>query len=396
MGMSFWGETAGVDRLRAGCPGHLAWEIAEGLACVVGVSGFPFEAMIPNAATIRVMGWRVMWVWFALVVGVLGQGGGRGGAPAGPLKAELFEVKAVERERTVSAIGTLRANESVEIVSELAKRVVGIPVAEGAEVKAGDVLFLLDDADLKAALDETLARLDLAEMNAERAGQLLPQKAISQQEHDAAQSEVTVLKAQVAAQEVELEKTKIRAPFDGRIGVRRVSLGALVSPGAVLASLQDVSKIKVDFTLPERHAGEVKVGQRMRFAAAGGVKEHEGKVTVVEPVLDAVTRSLQVRGVVDGAEGLFPGGFAEVELVLDGVTNGFPIPSEAIIPSARGQAVMVIEDGKARMQAVVVGDRTAAEVLVLKGLKEGDMVATSNLLRIRPGSEVIAEGAGKP
>jgi membrane fusion protein (multidrug efflux system) len=351
--------------------------------------------MILDAATIRVMGWRVMWVWFALVVGIWAQGG-RGGAPAGPLKAELFEVKAVERERTVSAIGTLRANESVEIVSELAKRVVGIPVAEGAEVKAGDVLFLLDDADLKAALDETLARLDLAEMNAERAGQLLPQKAISQQEHDAAQSEVTVLKAQVVAQGVELEKTKIRAPFDGRIGVRRVSLGALVAPGAVLASLQDVSKIKVDFTLPERHAGEVKVGQRMRFAAAGGAKEHEGKVTVVEPVLDAVTRSLQVRGVVDGAEGLFPGGFAEVELVLDGVTNGFPIPSEAIIPSARGQAVMVIEDGKARMQAVVVGDRTAAEVLVLKGLKEGDVIATSNLLRIRPGSEVIAEGGEEP
>jgi membrane fusion protein (multidrug efflux system) len=163
-----------------------------------------------------------------------------------------------------------------------------------------------------------------------------------------------------------------------------------------LASLQDVSKIKVDFTFPERHAGEVKVGQRMRFAAAGGVKEHEGKVTVVEPVLDAVTRSLQVRGVVDGAEGLFPGGFAEVELVLDGVTNGFPVPSQAIIPSARGQAVMVIEDGKARMQAVVVGDRTAAEVLVLKGLKEGDVVATSNLLRIRPGSEVIAEGGEEP
>ncbi len=393
--MGFWGETAGVDRLRAGSPGHFAWEIAEGLACVVGVSGFPFEAMISDVATIRVMGWRVMWVWFALVVGIWAQGG-RGGAPAGPLKAELFEVKAVVRERTVSAIGTLRANESVEIVSELAKRVVGIPVAEGAEVKAGDVLFLLDDADLKAALDETLARLDLAEMNAERAGQLLPQKAISQQEHDAAQSEVTVLKAQVAAQGVELEKTKIRAPFDGRIGVRRVSLGALVAPGAVLASLQDVSKIKVDFTLPERHAGEVKVGQRMRFAAAGGAKEHEGKVTVVEPVLDAVTRSLQVRGVVDGAEGLFPGGFAEVELTLDGVTNGFPIPSEAIIPSARGQAVMVIEDGKARMQAVVVGDRTAAEVLVLKGLKEGDVVATSNLLRIRPGSEVIAEGGEEP
>lgn len=372
------------------------WEQkAEGLACVVGVSGFPFEAMIPDAATIRVMGWRVMWVWFALVVGIWAQGG-RGGAPAGPLKAELFEVKAVERERTVSAIGTLRANESVEIVSELAKRVVGIPVVEGAEVKAGDVLFLLDDADLKAALDETLARLDLAEMNAERAGQLLPQKAISQQEHDAAQSEVTVLKAQVAAQEVELEKTKIRAPFDGRIGVRRVSLGALVAPGAVLASLQDVSKIKVDFTLPERHAGEVKVGQRMRISAAGGAKEHEGKVTVVEPVLDAATRSLQVRGVVDGAEGLFPGGFAEVELTLDGVTNGFPIPSEAIIPSARGQAVMVIEDGKARMQAVVVGDRTAAEVLVLKGLNEGDVVATSNLLRIRPGSEVIAEGGEEP
>jgi membrane fusion protein (multidrug efflux system) len=333
-------------------------------------------------------------VWAALVAGVLAQG--RGGPPAGPLKAVLYEVKASSEPRTVAAIGTLRANESVELVAELSKRLVGIPVVEGATVAAGEVLFLLDDADLKAALDETAARMRLAEANAARAAQLLPDQAISQQEYEAAKAELDILKAQVAAQEVELAKTKIRAPFAGRIGVRRVSPGALVSTGMVLATLQDVSRIKVEFTLPERYAGEVRTGQAVRFSVAGSPKEYAAKVDVIEPELDAETRSVRVRGVCDEAAGLFPGGFAKVELTLDGESVGFPVPSQAILPSPNGQAVMVVENGKARLQPVVTGTRTAAEVQVLKGLKAGDVIATTNLLRIRPGSEVIAEGAVRP
>lgn len=337
---------------------------------------------------------RVLWVSVAMVAGAVAQG--RGGAPAGPLKAEVFEVKAVERERRLSAIGTLRANESAEIVAELAKRVVAIPVEEGARVEAGEVLFQLDDAELKAALDETAARLRLAEANAERAAQLLPDQAISRQEYEAAKAEADVLRAQVVAQEVELSKSLIRAPFAGRIGVRRVSPGALVTPGLVLAVLQDVSRIKVDFTLPERHAAEVAVGQWIHFTVAGSGVVHEGRVAVIEPEIDAATRSVRVRGICESPDGLFPGGVAEVELTLDGRTSGFPIPAQAILPSASGQAVMVIENGRARLQPVVTGNRTPSEVEILRGLHEGDRIATTNLLRIRPGVEVIAEGAAEP
>lgn len=362
--------------------------------CAAGGLGFPSWQMISTFGERPRQIGRVLWVSVAMAAGAMAQG--RGGAPAGPLRAEVFEVKAVERERRLSAIGTLRANESAEIVAELAKRVVAIPVEEGARVEAGEVLFQLDDAELKAALDETAARLRLAEANAERAAQLLPDQAISRQEFEAAKAEVDVLRAQVAAQEVELSKSLIRAPFAGRIGVRRVSPGALVTPGLVLAVLQDGSRIKVDFTLPERHAAEVAVGQAIHFTVAGSGVVHEGRVAVIEPEIDAATRSVRVRGICESPDGLFPGGVAEVELTLDGRTSGFPIPAQAILPSASGQAVMVIENGRARLQPVVTGNRTPSEVEILRGLSEGDRIATTNLLRIRPGVDVIAEGAAEP
>jgi membrane fusion protein, multidrug efflux system len=321
----------------------------------------------------------------------MAQGPGPAGAAAAPLRAKLLEVRPSALARTVHAVGTLRANEAVELVPELSRRVTGIHFTEGAAVAAGDLLFQLDDADLRAEIEETKAKISLAEANDERARVLFPQKAISRQELDAARAEVEVLRAQLKAQEVELLKTRITAPFTGKIGTRRVSEGAFVVPGTVLATLQDLSRIKVEFSLPERYAAEVRSGLAFVFRVAGSGKDHEGVVDVVEPEFDAATRSVRLRGICARTEGLFPGGFAEVRLTLEGDSHGFQVPSQAIVPTPRGQAVYVIEDGKAVLRPVETGIRSDSDVQILRGLEEGEKVALTNLLRMRPGVAVVAE-----
>lgn len=318
---------------------------------------------------------------------------GRAKAPVGPLKAELHTVKVEPFAQTITTVGTLRANESVVLVSELSRRLVKIVVKEGSEVAKDDLLFKLDDSDLLAELGEIEARLRLASTNKERVNTLLPRKAISQQEFDITTAEVDILGARRNTQAVEISKTEIRAPFAGRVGVRQVSEGAFVSPSTPLVTLQDVSRIKVDFPLPERYAGEVKPGQKFTFTVAGSGRIYEGVVTVLEPAIEESTRSLLVRGLCAEPMGLLPGGFAEVSLTLDGLANGLLVPSQAIVPSPRGQGVYLIENGRATLRPVEIGIRTDARVQVLRGLKEGDLVATTNLLRIRPGLEVIPAAA---
>ena len=312
----------------------------------------------------------------------------RGQAPGAPVAAEVFTVKSVPMVNSVSTVGTLRANEAVDIVPELTKRLAKVEMTEGAKVEKNDILFILDDADLAAQLAEIEARLSLAEANKARTEALLPQRAISRQDYDLALAEVEILKAQKATQQVELAKTRIRAPFAGQTGVRLVSEGALVKPETVLTNLQDLSRIKVDFPLPERYSSEIKTGQKFTFTVAGNANVFEGEIAVIEPAADAATRSLRVRGICSNPKGLLPGGFAEVTLQLDTVENGFAVPTQAVVPSARGHGVFVLRDGKAAFQAVEIGMRTADQVQVLRGLNEGDPVLTTNILRLRPGVAV--------
>jgi membrane fusion protein (multidrug efflux system) len=325
-----------------------------------------------------------------LVAGVCAQSGPKGGAPASPLSAEVYRVKSAPFAQTLATVGTLRANESVTLVPELSRRLVKVHVQEGSTVTADELLFKLDDSDLTAELAEIEARLKLANINKERVDRLMPTKAISQQEFDSTTTELNLLLAQKHTKTVQLAKTEIRAPFAGRVGVRQVSEGAFVTPTTPLITLQDVSRIKVDFPLPERYAGEVKTGQHFTFTVAGNGRVFEGEVTVLEPAIESATRSLLVRGLCAAPQGLLPGGFAEVNLTLDELANGFMVPSQAIVPSPRGQGLYLIENGQARLQPVEIGIRTADQVQILRGVKEGDVVATTNLLRIRPGLPVTA------
>lgn len=322
-----------------------------------------------------------------LITGLSAQDKPRGTPPA-PLQAQVFQVRKAPSTRTVSAVGTLRAQESVTLVSELSRRLNQIHVREGSAVAEGELLFKLDDSDLVAELQEINARLKLAQVNQSRADELLPRRAISQQEFDTSAGELSILKAQKATHEVLISKTEIRAPFAGSVGVRNISEGTFVSPATPLITLQDLSRIQVDFPLPERYASEVAIGQKFSFTIAGSGEILDGTVSVIQPAIDPTTRSLLVRGTCSQPQNLRPGAFAEISLTLDGTSNGFMIPSQAIVPSPRGHDVFIISHGKAKLQSVEIGRRTPDEVQVLRGLNEGDIIATTGLMRMRPGTPV--------
>ncbi len=317
---------------------------------------------------------------------------GQGGKDR-PLLAEVHIVKKEPFAQTLSTVGTLRANEAVTLVSELSRRLVKILVKEGSAVAAGELLFKLDDSDLQAELAVVQARIKLAATNKQRVDDLLPTKAISRQEFDVSTAELSILEAELATQAVQISKTEIRAPFACRVGVRQVSEGAFVSPSTPLITLRDVSHIKLGFPLPERYAVEIKNGQKFVFTVAGNGRKFEGQVSVLEPAIDSTTRSLLIRGLCKEPEGLLPGGFAEVTLALETLANGFMVPSQALVPSPQGQGIYLIESGQARLQPVEIGIRTEDRVQILHGVKDGDRVVTTNLLRIRPGLNVTAETA---
>lgn len=317
-------------------------------------------------------------------------------APSPPLAVEGLVLAPRPFRVKVPATGTLAANESVAITAELSRRVVRALAVDGARVKKGQVLFQLDGADLQAQARELQVRRKLLVDNEARQKSLVEGGLASMADYQRAKSELELVDAQAASLAVTLARTTIRAPFDGRLGLRNVSEGALLSPNTTLVTLQDDSKLKVDFGLPERYAGLVAVGQGLTFRVAGSEKAFDAKVSAIEPVIDAASRSLRVRGLTDNAGGeLVVGAFVTVELAVESQRGSLLVPSIAVIPSLRGHGVWVAKDGKASLAEVELGVRTESEVEIVQGLAAGDTVITTGLLRLRPGAPVKVDVGAK-
>jgi membrane fusion protein (multidrug efflux system) len=317
--------------------------------------------------------------------------GGAAGRGAAPLVAEGYTIEPETVRQTVPSLGTLRPNESVTVVAESSRRVVAVHFEEGAEVRKGDLLFKLDDAALRADLLRLEGRHGLAVATEARQADLVKQKLVSTQDYDRARSELQAIEGEMEVLKVQLAQTEIRAPFAGRVGLRRVSDGAYVSPNTVLTTLQDVSQLKLDFTLPERYAADVRKGQSFTFKVEGRADGYTGRVVAIDPAIDTATRSLLVRGVVPNPGGrLTAGASAAVEFEVQSA-EGVLIPARALVPSIKGHSVFVLRDGKAAEQEVMIGVRTSDKVQILQGLKKGDVLLTSNLLRLRAGVPVRLE-----
>lgn len=324
--------------------------------------------------------------------GGAGGGGFRGGAA---LKVYTHTIEPRTLQETITANGTLLANESVELRSEISGKVEEIDFIEGGSVKKGDVLLKTNDSELAAQLQRTIYRIELAKTQEGRERQLIEQGGTSQAAYDATVNAVHVLEAEAQLIRAQLEKTEIRAPFDGMVGLRMVSVGSYITPTTAIATLQDLDSLKVDFTISERLMNRVRAGTPISFSVAGRPEKFSGEVYAVEPVISETTRTVLLRARASNTEKkLLPGAYVSVDVTLDEIADALLIPTNAIIPGLNERMVFVLENGKAVTRKVTTGIRLQSEIQIVEGLAPGDVVITSGLLQIRenmPVEPIVAQ-----
>ena len=320
------------------------------------------------------------------------EGGAQAAASAGGTEAlpvQGYIVQQTQLLDRVVATGSLRANESVDLAAETSGKITHILFAEGRRVSQGDLLVKINDAELVAHRERTNYRLKLAEQQVARQQALLEKGGVSQEEFDQTVNELNVLRAELNLNDAQIAKTEVRAPFDAVVGLRRVSEGTFVSPQTTIATLQDVSPMKVDFSLPEKYAGLVGRGSTIRFTVEGSDRVYTGEVYAVEPRIDPETRTVQVRATSPNGDGsLFAGAFADIELVLNEYENALAVPAVALVSELRGKKVYVVKNGRVDTRMVETGIRTDSSVQILSGLSVQDTVLTSGLQLVRPGMPV--------
>jgi membrane fusion protein (multidrug efflux system) len=252
------------------------------------------------------------------------------------LNVKGYLVKPQKLENEIFVTGTILANEEIEVRSEISGKIVKIYFNEGSKVKKGDILVKVDDSELQAELLKTQYQKKLAQEKEYRQRMLLEKEAISKQEYDIALTELNTLEAQIQLIKARIEKTEIKAPFDGVIGLRYVSEGGYISPTTKITTLQDIDTLKIEFSVPEKYVKLIDVGDRVNFKVQGSDKKYSAVIYAIDPKIDPSTRTLQVRAIFPNKNyEILPGAFAEVEVILEEIPNAILIPAEALIQALR-------------------------------------------------------------
>jgi membrane fusion protein (multidrug efflux system) len=320
-------------------------------------------------------------------------GGARGGAAAIPVITARVEQRAIAAG--IEAIGTANANEAVSVTSKTTNIVTAIRFGDGDVVKSGQVLVELDRNQVAADLAAAEAAFEESRSQFNRSRDLLASHVLSKSQYDQLEATMKANQARVESARARLEDTYIRAPFSGRTGLRRVSLGTLISPGTVVTTLDDLSAIKVDFAVPELYVSELRNGQVVaaRTNAWPG-RTFSGKVVSVDSRVDPATRAVTVRAVVPNGDGaLKPGMFLTVSVAQDRRV-ALVVPEEALVPEQARQFVYVVADGKVAKREVTLGRREPGFVQITNGLARGDSVVVEGTLKLRDGAQVREVGGG--
>lgn len=322
-------------------------------------------------------------------------GGGTGSAKqaAVAVNAVIVETRLSESKLTLS--GSIIANEEALLKPEVAGKIVALYVKEGNEVQKGQLLAKLSDAGLQAQLKKAEAQQALAREREGRLKQLLELKGVSQEEYDVARTALDAASADIDVIRADIDETEIRAPFHGVIGLKSISEGNYITPNDVIASIQQLDPVKVDFSVPEKYAGKIKPGDSIFVTVEGTKKTHVGKIYAFDPKIDAATRSLKVRALcANPNKEIFPGSYGQVTLILK-TEHTAVVPTMAVIPDLRGQKVYIVKNGLAQPVKIETGARTDSSMVVTKGLAPGDTLITTGLMAIRPGAPVKIQAVKK-
>ncbi|MGE5683322.1 MAG: efflux RND transporter periplasmic adaptor subunit [Bacillota bacterium] len=309
----------------------------------------------------------------------------RGGA----VNVNAVIVQPEKLANTIVSTGTVLANEEVELRSEISGKIVKIYFKEGSHVRKGDLLLKINDADLQAQLSKANFLRERAEQREYRQRMILKKEGTSQETYETALSDLNTQKAEIDLIKAQIAKTEIRAPFDGTIGLKSVSEGSYISPSTKIASLQNTTSVKIDFSIPERYSNLVKTGNTITFTIQGNNDKYSAKIFAIEPKIDPVTRTLQIRAISNNKSGsVHPGSFAKVELFLNEIPDAIMVPTESLVQDIKGTKVFVSRNGKASAKVIELGIRKESKIQVVNGLNAGDTVLTTGLMQIKPGSPV--------
>ncbi|HEX8059505.1 MAG TPA: efflux RND transporter periplasmic adaptor subunit [Cyclobacteriaceae bacterium] len=323
--------------------------------------------------------------------GPAGQQAGNGGPnrQRGPMVVDGFIVEPSAVSEAVEVPGSLLPAEETQIRAEVSGRIVQLNIPEGGIVKKGAILVKLFDQDLQATLKKLQVQLKIAQKTAERQKELLDIKGISQQDYDLATLNVDNLKADMESTRIAISKTEIRAPYEGQIGLRNVSLGAYLGATDIVTTLRDVNQLKLDFFVPEKYAKTINQGYTVKFRVDGGQRDHSGTVIATEGNVNPTTRTLRIKAIVKDKDlELVPGAFVKVNLQLGETNDALMIPTQAVIPTARNKQVIILRKDTAVFSIVETGIRDSAYVQVSRGLKRGDTVIITGLMSIRPSAKI--------
>lgn len=352
---------------------------------------------------------RILWVSVIILIGIViylnkcnKDKSKEGGGPAGPKSSQPMSVSGVvifpqPLEEKIFSSGSILANEEVVVSNEIAGKVVSINFREGSKVNKGDLLVKIYDADLKAQLRKLELQKENASRNEARQKDLLAINGVSRQDYEDALNQLNTLEADIELVRSDLSKTEIRAPFDGIIGLKSISVGAVLPVNTRITSIQQFDPLKIEFSIPERFRNSIQNGAEIRFTTESAKGVFTAKIYAFEPKIDLQTRSLLVRAICPNKGlTLVPGGFAHIEIPLNKIPDAILIPSQALMPEMRGEKVFVASEGKAKKIPVKSGMRTDSNVQIVEGLQSGDTVIITGIMQMRPDMPLKVRVVNRP
>ena len=325
-----------------------------------------------------------------------------------PETVTAYEVHMESWESLLTSVGSLEAVQGVMVTAELTGKVVNIAFEPGAKVRAGDLLLQQDISSETAQLRSAEAEVALAKITLERTRKLLTEKTVSQSQYDNADAQYKQAAAQVDNIRAAISKKTIRAPFAGRLGIRLVNLGQILNEGEAIVSLQSLDPIFVNFSLPQQQLAQVQPGFTVRVTTdALPDKIIEGKITAINPAVDAATRNIRVQATVENPrERLRPGMFVNVAVVLPAQDKVLAIPATAVLYATYSDSVFVIEEKKSennsppgkivRQQFVRLGEKRGDFIAVSSGLKENETIVSTGVFKLRNGQAVVVDNTLVP
>lgn len=312
------------------------------------------------------------------------------------LAVEGYVIHPAVLHSSIEVAGTLLPFEETEIHPEVSGKVTYLSIHEGAHVRKGTLLARLFDGDLQAQLQKLKVQLQVAQKTEERQAELLKIGGISQQDYDLSALDVSSIKADMQVLQASIDKTIIRAPFDGKIGFKNISIGAFITPTTIITTIRQDSKLKLEFSVPEKFTPKVQLGNVIDFTTESSPKKYKAKIYATESGITEENRSLKVHAVVENTDkNITAGSFATVAFDMGDNKDAIMIPTQAVIPEARDKKVITYNGGRADFKVITTGTRDSAKVEILNGLSLGDTIITTGLLSIKPGTKISLSSLNK-